>query len=64
MIDAMPLIDAAKNASEMQQEVPYYGPIYWELEHAKSCLLNAHSLITELNAKNYDYERKNRRVLK
>ena len=50
MIGTQRLIMAIRHVTDIQSRIEEINPLWWELEHARSCLLQAHQMIERLNA--------------
>lgn len=47
MIDTTLLITANSNILAVQRLIPKDTPVYWELEHARSCIMQARKMIIQ-----------------
>lgn len=54
MIDTQPLIHALKHVTEIQKKVPLNTVLFWELEHARSCIIQSHSMLSKANENGFN----------
>jgi len=50
MIGSQRLVMAIRHVTDVQSRIEEINPLWWELEHARSCLLQAHQMIERINA--------------